>query len=142
MIHKTCSRSSLINPSVSPSEFFATHLYDPKSCGDNFLIFRIMYLLYPLSVDMASYFSPETVISTFVHFLQDPVISLLTRDDHIAFFCRPKVYGRRKRFRVTLQLDVLTNIATHQLIGNGQHWRNYNRIVKYKLVPVVNFIVT
>lgn len=91
-----------MNPSVSPSEFFATHLYDPKSCGDNFLIFRIMYLLYPLSVDMASYFSPETVMSTFVHFLHNSITLFLTRDDHVTLFGRPKVYGRWKRFCVTL----------------------------------------
>jgi len=65
---------------------------------------------------MASYFSPETVISTFVHFLHNPVTSLLTRDDHVALFRRPKVYGRRERFGMTFQLDVLTNIAAHQLI--------------------------
>lgn len=130
MIYLLHLRSSLINPSVSPSEFFATHLYDPKSCGDNFLIFRIMYLLYPLSVDMASYFSPETVMSTLVHFLHDPArlprIWSLTRNDHVALLGRPEIYGRRERFGVTLQLDILTDISANQLIGNGQHRRNCN----------------
>lgn len=127
-----------MNPSVSPSEFFATHLYDPKSCGDNFLIFKIMYLLYPLSVDMASYFSPETVMSTLVHFFHNPArlprIRSLTRNDHVALLGRPKVYGRRKRFGVTFQLDVLTDISAHQLIRNGQHRRNCNA---YKPIIII-----
>jgi len=67
----------------------------------------------------------------FCSFLHNSVISLLTRDNHVTLFGCPKIYRRRKRFSVTLQLDVLTNIATYQLIWNSQHWRNCNEIVKY-----------
>lgn len=50
----------------------------------------------------------------------------LTRNDHVALFSGPKVYGRWKRFGVTLQLNILPDVATHQLIRNGQHRWNCN----------------
>lgn len=53
--------SNLITPSVSPSEFFATHLYEPKSDLLTRRIFNIIYFLYPLSVDTASYLSPKAI---------------------------------------------------------------------------------
>lgn len=56
--------SSLMSPSVSPNEFLATHLYDPKSLEATFLIFSIMYLLQPVSEATVSYFSPVGSIST------------------------------------------------------------------------------
>lgn len=55
-----------MTPSVSPKEFFATHLYDPKSKWVTFLIFSNMFFLYLLSVVTASYFSPKFQINNFV----------------------------------------------------------------------------
>lgn len=69
-------------------------------------------------------------------FFRDPratsAKSTLTRDDHVALLRGPEVYGRRERLGVALQLDVLSDVAAHQLVGNGQHRRDCDRQNKKK----------
>jgi hypothetical protein len=50
---------NLIVPSVSPSEFLATHLYDPKSDWLTDLMLSFMTTLYALSISTGSNFPPK-----------------------------------------------------------------------------------
>lgn len=51
-------RYNFMDPSVSPREFFATHLYMPKSLMSTEMIVSFMETLYVLSSSSALYFPP------------------------------------------------------------------------------------
>lgn len=54
-----------MSPSVSPSEFLATHRYEPKSPGPTLRIFSFINLLYPVFDEDVSYLSPARDASGF-----------------------------------------------------------------------------
>lgn len=49
----------------------------------------------------------------------------LTGNYHITLIGGPIIDGSRIRFGVTFERHILALVRTFQLIGNGQHWRNY-----------------
>lgn len=49
---------SLMLPSVSPSEFFATHRYEPKSLGPTARMCNFMITLYAVSTSTGSNLPP------------------------------------------------------------------------------------